>query len=459
MTKTQDVWHDDRLGFRDIGHSFGNLVRSFDKAKVIAVEAGFGRGKSFFRERWAKQLRGDGEVVIEIDAQRSDHSGDPVVTFLGALMAALPPAESSKLLKAWATAQKLFWGSAKIGAAVVARGAGEEAVGTLQAKLSADGETSTLDELVVEFSKGVSKALSAQVTAQMSAERVRQKEMPEQLAELRKALTGGKDGKRVIVLIDELDRCHPDYALALLEAMKLVFNLDGFVFVLMVNADHLERLAAHRFGAVGEGERYIDKFVDLRLQLPLSEEGLANAAFDIAKDLPLAIPFGDDPEFGVERAARLASQIAPKSGLSMRQIEGVLAKVDLVLRCYKDEPIDCALLVGLAFKVATPKNENETLPFRLGDMLPRYQVLRTVEASSANAGTIRRNPSSSDSTTLIGAFKKNGPELLEAKGWSSRASYWPEDAVALRRAFDDHTPRHQRMLDAVQGFQGAVNSS
>lgn len=143
------------------------------------------------------------------------------------------------------------------------------------------------------------------------------------LAELRKALTDGKDSDRVIVLIDELDRCHPDYALALLEAMKLVFNLDGFVFVLMVNADHLERLAAHRFGAVGEGERYIGKFVDLRLQLPRSEEWLSNAVFDIAKDLPLAIPFGDGPEFGVERAARLASQIAPKSGLSIQNLRSI----------------------------------------------------------------------------------------------------------------------------------------
>ncbi|MFP3398639.1 hypothetical protein SB749_20145, partial [Brevibacterium sp. SIMBA_078] len=81
------------LGYEKIGHAFTNLVRSIDTKKVISIEAGFGRGKTFFRKAWAQQLRAAGEVVVEVDLQQSDHSGDPVISVLGALVDALPKGE------------------------------------------------------------------------------------------------------------------------------------------------------------------------------------------------------------------------------------------------------------------------------------------------------------------------------------------------------------------------------
>lgn len=91
-----DPWDDDLLGFRAVGATFTKLVQSVGAdepgSKVISIEAGFGRGKTFFRENWAKELRDAGEVVVEIDARQSDHSGDPVVTLIAALVGALPKA-------------------------------------------------------------------------------------------------------------------------------------------------------------------------------------------------------------------------------------------------------------------------------------------------------------------------------------------------------------------------------
>ena len=85
-----DIWDDDLLGFKSRGDAFTNLVTSIDDHRTISIEAGYGRGKTFFRERWAKQRKAAGECVVEIDARLSDHSGDPVVTFLGALLAMVP---------------------------------------------------------------------------------------------------------------------------------------------------------------------------------------------------------------------------------------------------------------------------------------------------------------------------------------------------------------------------------
>ena len=84
-----NLWKEDRLGYKEVGITFANLIKSIDGQKVISIEAGFGRGKTFFRKAWAEQLREGGEVVVEIDVQQSDHSGDPVVTLLGALVDAM----------------------------------------------------------------------------------------------------------------------------------------------------------------------------------------------------------------------------------------------------------------------------------------------------------------------------------------------------------------------------------
>ena len=81
---TTDIWGDDLLGFAARGDAFTNLVTSINDHRTISIEAGYGRGKTFFRERWAKQLEAAGECVVQIDARLSDHSGDPVVTFIGA---------------------------------------------------------------------------------------------------------------------------------------------------------------------------------------------------------------------------------------------------------------------------------------------------------------------------------------------------------------------------------------
>ena len=68
----ESAWENDRLGYEEIGNAFTNLVQSIDTEKVISIEAGFCRGKTFFRKSWAKQLKSKGEVVVEVDVQQSD---------------------------------------------------------------------------------------------------------------------------------------------------------------------------------------------------------------------------------------------------------------------------------------------------------------------------------------------------------------------------------------------------
>jgi predicted KAP-like P-loop ATPase len=62
------------------------------------------------------------------------------------------------------------------------------------------------------------------------------------LAELAKASNG-----TLVVIIDELDRCRPDFALALLERVKHLFDVEGVAFLLFVHTPALNSAIANRY--------------------------------------------------------------------------------------------------------------------------------------------------------------------------------------------------------------------
>ena len=69
---------------------------------------------------------------------------------------------------------------------------------------------------------------------------------------------------RVVVVIDDLDRCMPDKALRLLESIKLVLAQKGFIFVIGVARTVLEKYLTHRYETEfgikdNSGEAYLDK--------------------------------------------------------------------------------------------------------------------------------------------------------------------------------------------------------
>ncbi|MBQ1327750.1 MAG: hypothetical protein IIY49_06930 [Eubacterium sp.] len=75
------------------------------------------------------------------------------------------------------------------------------------------------------------------------------------------------NGNRLIVFIDELDRCRPTYAVKLLERIKHYFALDSITFVFSVNFRELENTVRNFYGEHFDACRYMDRFFDIRLEL------------------------------------------------------------------------------------------------------------------------------------------------------------------------------------------------
>lgn len=82
-----------------------------------------------------------------------------------------------------------------------------------------------------------------------------------------------EQGERLIIFIDELDRCKPTYAVRLLERIKHYFMNDKITFVLSVNSHELQNTVKQYYGDSFNACRYLDRFFDLRIALPPVDMG------------------------------------------------------------------------------------------------------------------------------------------------------------------------------------------
>ena len=85
---------------------------------------------------------------------------------------------------------------------------------------------------------------------------------------------------QLVILIDELDRCRPDFAVDLLEGIKHYFNCPGISFVFSVNLTQLEHSIKHRYGSGFDARRYLKRFFDLELKLPQISSKSFNEYYD-----------------------------------------------------------------------------------------------------------------------------------------------------------------------------------
>lgn len=68
---------------------------------------------------------------------------------------------------------------------------------------------------------------------------------------------------KLLLIVDELDRCEPKFACRLLEELKTLFDLDNVVVLYSLNAKQLACVIEGQYGAGFNGNRYLSKFYDI----------------------------------------------------------------------------------------------------------------------------------------------------------------------------------------------------
>ncbi|EJP76879.1 KAP family P-loop NTPase fold protein [Stenotrophomonas maltophilia] len=261
-------WSNDPLSRAAEGKILANLISSLTDAPfVISLKGGWGTGKSIFLKRLGYYLENSYKIpVIRIDAWQEDYLDDPLLAMTSALTDRLDNSKSSTSKATDKIITGLAGSAGKIALPVLSAIAGITPAGAAAAEAA-----KTLSDLAENFLEWDRSRKSAEARFRENLSKARQ--------QLKKKLRS-HDGAPILIIIDELDRCRPDFAIKFLERIKHFFNVKGICFLIAVDHKNLPQAVKTLYGPEVDGELYLRKFFDFEFNLPPpSLEDHANQIF------------------------------------------------------------------------------------------------------------------------------------------------------------------------------------
>lgn len=354
LVKT-DHWHDDLLGRKQYADFLTTYLdqkcRADQPALVVALDAAWGLGKTFFVKRWAQDLRDTKRPVISFDAWENDSSEEPAVSFMAELRAGLAPlygqlpAGQTAIVQIQAKSKEMVGNLRKatmpalavVGKALLKKTTGLAVDELMEAVTDATASPDSLNELGEAAPETLEKGLDKffEKTLQGHAERIRSvKAFRQSLEELLDILHKSEVAVGPLyVFVDELDRCRPDYAIRLLEGVKHLFSVRGVVFVVSTNLGQLSKAVSAVYGPHFDGYSYLKRFFDFEYQLPdpprfqFITTQMQTSCLDVLKNIS-----GLNPAFPDEATpAHAMAVVADAFNLNLRSLQRVFLVADAAL--------------------------------------------------------------------------------------------------------------------------------
>lgn len=282
-----DIFKNDRLGLEPAiaARTQALLSRS---PQAIAIDGQWGCGKSTFLALWAAYLRCQDIKVVQLNAWKSFES-DPFYALTKEILRQVGIPEGEKK-----PSHKRLFDFVRQSASIVAQGT--KLVSMLHPELE---DVSQAVGMGIEAANHISKYESNEGgNARFDS--------PEEFASVLSDAAKTWSKSPIVVMIDELDRCDPEYSVDMLQLLEHVFHAKNVVFVVAVNLSELTHSIRSFYGQGFNAEGYLERFFDDILPLPAS-----NRRQYIKSSLT--------PMISAERSDALLFLDA--SGLSLREID------------------------------------------------------------------------------------------------------------------------------------------
>lgn len=92
-------------------------------------------------------------------------------------------------------------------------------------------------------------------------------EIREKVKEILDAVIVG-DAQKLVIFVDELDRCKPSFAIEMLERIKHYFDDERIIFIASINKEQLVHTISKYYGVGFDSTGYLNKFFDLNVYMP-----------------------------------------------------------------------------------------------------------------------------------------------------------------------------------------------
>lgn len=230
------------LGFDNYRDALNSIIKSSDPHFTIGIFGGWGTGKTTLMKMMKKGLDDEGEITVWFNPwqyEKEEHLIVPLLQTIELELKDRKVAKSETIEKLGKTVLALLSGLSGelplVGVGISAK----DAIDTYQ-KLF---ESKNLSSIYFNLNQQLSNII-------------------EELKEKKK--------ERIVIFIDDLDRCLPDKALQVLESIKGFLDMDGYVFVLGLSRVIIEKCVDNKYGKESgiSGEQYIRKMIQVPFTLP-----------------------------------------------------------------------------------------------------------------------------------------------------------------------------------------------
>lgn len=245
----------DTIGRNQYLNAFMGSLNSIDKNACISVDANWGAGKTVFMKQieylnycpleafnapgLENSILSDFQskyIVFYYNAWENDYHDDPLQSLLFSLINRLYTDKKRKSkVKSLTTA--------------VVGSIAKEAV-------------KSFTKGIVDLEKIIDATTVNDLVGSITTANERKKAISDIIGEI------VPDGMKLLFVVDELDRCNPEFAMRLIEIIKHYYNEDNIVFVVSTNKRELINTVKKYYGNGFDGYGYLDKLYDLTVELP-----------------------------------------------------------------------------------------------------------------------------------------------------------------------------------------------
>ena len=236
----EDPFKNDLLDRKRFVEALVSVLESTRGPTVFAIDGRWGTGKTTLALMLSSYLQANDFTVVNVNAWDTDYTGDPLVALTSAVVDSM--GKDAQMMEVM---QRMQVVAPKVIGVI-------EAIMLSLEMLEKKGRAGQLMQNVAKMRFKLFQEYSHSI-----------EQFREELREL-----GKKYSKPLVVIVDELDRCRPTYAVEMLETIKHVFNVENILFIFTINRKQLDQSATILYGSFDDPESYFSRFFDIELALP-----------------------------------------------------------------------------------------------------------------------------------------------------------------------------------------------
>lgn len=230
-----------------------NIVNSYPYGFVLALNNKWGTGKTTFVKMWEQDLKNNNYQTVYFNAWENDFENNPLTALMGELKTLTTKStepEFKSILKKASTLSKH--------------------IGPIVAKAIADRYINT--DGIKEAIIGVTEGLSDMFENEVNEYQKKKKSISDFRKSLSEFVASTNKEKPLIFIVDELDRCRPNYAVSILEQIKHFFSVSNIVFILSIDKIQLGNAIKGVYGSADlDADEYLRRFIDIEYSIPEPE--------------------------------------------------------------------------------------------------------------------------------------------------------------------------------------------